>query len=372
MSEFTDTNDTLGPPSAREPRVDITPYLKALVERKGSDLFFSANAPIKIKIEGQINSVSRNPLTPAQSKAAAYSVMSEAQVARFEQDMEIDFAITLDDGSSRFRVNVFRQRGDVSMVLRRIPNNIPSIEDLGLPDILKQLIMHKRGLILMVGATGSGKSTTLASMINERNQNDAGHILTIEDPIEFFHPNHRSVVNQREVGTDTQSYRHALRAAMREAPDVILIGEVRDRETMEAALELCNTGHLAISTMHANNAGQAMERVINLFPADLHKQLYLDLSLNLRAVISQRLVLGLDGKRVAAVEVMINTPYVAELIMKGEIGSIKDAMEGSGARGMQTFDMALYNLYRDKRIDLEEALKNADSRTNLEQRINFG
>jgi twitching motility protein PilU len=373
MSDSSDTQDAEAVPAvAREVRVDLTPYLRLLIDRKGSDLFFSAGAPIKIKIEGQLSSITRAPLSGQQTRAAAYGIMNPQQIAHFEQEMEHDFAISMADGSSRFRVNVFRQRGDVSMVLRRIPNTIPSLDTLGLPDVLKQLIMHKRGLILMVGATGSGKSTTLAAMINERNLSEAGHILTIEDPIEFFHPNHRSVVNQREVGTDTQSYRHALRSAMREAPDVILIGEIRDRETMEAGLELCNTGHLAISTMHANNANQAMERVINLFPADLHKQLYMDLSLNLRAVISQRLITGLDGKRVAAVEVMINTPYVADLILKGELSGIKDAIEGSGARGMQTFDMALYNLYREGRIDIEEALKNADSRTNLEQRINFG
>jgi len=224
----------------------------------------------------------------------------------------------------------------------------------------------------MVGATGSGKSTTLAAMIKERNQRMAGHILTIEDPIEFSHPNIKSIVNQREVGVDTLSYHAALRSSLREAPDVILIGEIRDRETMEAALELCNTGHLCLSTMHANNANQAMERVINLFPQDLHKQLFLDLSLNVRSVISQRLVQGIDGKRVAAIEIMVNTPHVADLILKGQIDGIKEAMTGSGAKGMQTFDMALYALFREGRIDLEEALSNADSRTNLEAKINFG
>jgi twitching motility protein PilU len=224
----------------------------------------------------------------------------------------------------------------------------------------------------MVGATGSGKSTTLAAMINERNLKMSGHILTIEDPVEFSHPNLKSIVNQRELGVDTLSYRAALRASLREAPDVILIGEIRDRETMEAALELCNTGHLCVSTMHANNANQAMERVINLFPQDLHKQLFLDLSLNVRAVISQRLVQGIDGFRVAALEVMLNTPHIADLILKGQIWSIKEAMETSGAKGMQTFDMALHALYKDQRIDLEEALNNADSRTNLEARVNFG
>ena len=232
--------------------------------------------------------------------------------------------------------------------------------------------MHKRGLILMVGATGSGKSTTLAAMVNERNQKMTGHILTIEDPIEFSHPNLKSIINQREVGVDTMTYRNALRSSLREAPDVILIGEIRDRETMEAALELCNTGHLCLSTLHANNANQAMERVINLFTQDLHKQLFLDLSLNIRAVISQRLVQAIDGRRVAAIEILINTPHIADLILKGNISELKEAMEQSGAKGMQTFDMALFELYKEERIDLEEALSNADSRTNLEARINFG
>jgi len=305
-------------------------------------------------------------------KAAAYGIMSPSQIERFEQTMESDFAVAMEDQTARFRVNVFRQRGDISMVLRMIPTKIKSLDDLALPDILKALIMHKRGLILMVGATGSGKSTTLAAMINERNLKMSGHILTIEDPVEFSHPNLKSIVNQRELGVDTLSYRAALRASLREAPDVILIGEIRDRETMEAALELCNTGHLCVSTMHANNANQAMERVINLFPQELHKQLFLDLSLNVRAVISQRLVQGIDGFRVAALEVMLNTPHIADLILKGQIWSIKEAMETSGAKGMQTFDMALHALYKDQRIDLEEALNNADSRTNLEARVNFG
>ncbi len=352
--------------------MDITPYLKLLRDKEGSDLFFSVGTPVKIKIEGQVNSVGKTMLTGELAKAAAYEIMSASQIARFEETMECDFAISLPDKSARFRVNVFRQRGEVSMVLRRIPSQIPTIDDLLLPEVLKALVMHKRGLILMVGSTGSGKSTTLAAMVNERNQKMTGHILTIEDPIEFSHPNLKSIINQREVGVDTLNYRNALRASLREAPDVILIGEIRDRETMEAALELCNTGHLCLSTLHANNANQAMERVINLFPQDLHKQLFLDLSLNVRSVISQRLVQAIDGKRVAAIEILINTPHIADLIMKGNIGDIKEAMEQSGAKGMQTFDMALYQLYKEERIDLEEALNNADSRTNLEARINFG
>ncbi|MGR9090347.1 MAG: PilT/PilU family type 4a pilus ATPase [Gammaproteobacteria bacterium] len=352
--------------------MDITPYLKLLRDKEGSDLFFSVGTPVKIKIEGQVNSVGKTMLSGELTKAAAYGIMSDAQIGRFEDTMECDFAISLPDKSARFRVNVFRQRGEVSMVLRRIPSQIPTIDELVLPEVLKALVMHKRGLILMVGSTGSGKSTTLAAMVNERNQKMTGHILTIEDPIEFSHPNLKSIINQREVGVDTMSYRNALRASLREAPDVILIGEVRDRETMEAALELCNTGHLCLSTLHANNANQAMERVINLFPQDLHKQLFLDLSLNVRSVISQRLVQAIDGKRVAAIEILINTPHIADLILKGNVGEIKEAMEQSGAKGMQTFDMALFQLYKEERIDLEEALNNADSRTNLEARINFG
>lgn len=352
--------------------MDITPYLKLLRDKEGSDLFFSVGTPVKIKIEGQVNSVGKTMLTGELAKAAAYEIMSHSQIARFEETMECDFAISLPDKSARFRVNVFRQRGEVSMVLRRIPSQIPTIDELLLPEVLKALVMHKRGLILMVGSTGSGKSTTLAAMVNERNQKMTGHILTIEDPIEFSHPNLKSIINQREVGVDTLNYRNALKASLREAPDVILIGEIRDRETMEAALELCNTGHLCLSTLHANNANQAMERVINLFPQDLHKQLFLDLSLNVRSVISQRLVQAIDGKRVAAIEILINTPHIADLIMKGNIGDIKEAMEQSGAKGMQTFDMALFQLYKEERIDLEEALNNADSRTNLEARINFG
>ena len=315
--------------------MDITPYLQLLRDKNGSDLFFTVGAPVKVKIEGSINSVCKTTLTSDVVKAAADGIMNEKQSKAFEDTMECDFAIALEDKSARFRVNVFRQRGEVGIVLRRIPAEIPDCDELGLPEILKEMIMNKRGLILMVGATGSGKSTTLAAMLNERNKQMTGHILTIEDPVEFSHPNLKSIINQREVGVDTLNYRNALKASLREAPDVILIGEIRDRETMEAALELCNTGHLAISTLHANNANQAMERVINLFPQDIHKQLFMDLSLNLRSVVSQRLVKGVDGKRVAAIEILVNTPHIADLILKGELHELKEAMEGSGTRGMQ-------------------------------------
>jgi twitching motility protein PilU len=352
--------------------MDITPYLKLMVEKTASDLFFTVNSPVKLKLEGQVSSVGRTLLTGDLTRAAAYGLMNDYQVAKFEKNMEVDFAVSLPDRSARFRVNVFRQRGEVAMVLRLIPTAIPTIEDLALPTILRELVMNKRGLLLMVGATGSGKSTTLAAMIDHRNESEAGHILTIEDPVEFSHPNRRAIVNQREVGVDTLSYQNALRSALREAPDVILIGEVRDRETMEAALELCNTGHLAMATLHANNSNQAMERVINLFPDQLHQQLFMDLALNLRAVISQRLVMGVDGRRCAAVEIMINTPHIAELILRGDLDQLKEAMSGSGAKGMKTFDSSLYDLYAEGRITLEEALNNADSRTNLEAKINFG
>jgi len=351
--------------------MNISPLLKLMVEKKASDLFFTTKAPVKIKIEGKQHAVGKTELDGETVKAAAYGIMTPEQIQFFESNMEVDFAIA-EEGVGRFRVNVFRQRGNVSMVLRYIPSNIPEIESLNVPEVLKDLIMAKRGLLLMVGATGSGKSTTLAAMINHRNKNSTGHILTIEDPVEFTHPNHGCIVNQREVGVDTHSYHNALKSSLREAPDVILIGEIRDRETMEAALELAGTGHLAISTLHANNAFQAMDRIINMFPQELHKQLFMDLSLNLRGVVSQRLVVGKDGKRCAAVEVLINTPHIAELILKGKIDDMKQAMAESNEKGMQTFDDALYQLYKAGKIELEEALKNADSRTNLEARINFG
>jgi twitching motility protein PilU len=351
--------------------MNISPYLKLMVEKKASDLYFTTNAPVKIKIEGKQVPVGKTLLTPEMVREAAYGIMSEKQRKSYEVKHECDFAIA-EEGVGRFRVNVFVQRGSVAMVLRYIPSEVPKFENLQLPPVLKELILHKRGLLLMVGSTGSGKSTTLAAMINHRNESQAGHILSIEDPIEFSHPNIQSIVNQREVGQDTLSYANALKSSLREAPDVILIGEIRDRETMEAAIELAGTGHLAISTLHANNAHQTMDRIINMFPQELHKQLFMDLSLNLRSIISQRLVLGKDGKRVAAVEVMLNTPHIADLILKGQVDEIREAMEESPEGGMQSFDQALYNLYKEGRVDLEEALKNADSRANLEAKINFG
>lgn len=355
-----------------EDDLNILPYLAAMAKLNASDLFLTVDSPVKAKIYGKVVALDDFLLTPELTKSGAFGIMTQEQIDEFLAKRDLDFAITLPDGSARFRANVFYQRKTVGLVMRLIPSVIPTGKDLGTPDILMELIMAKRGLLLMVGGTGSGKSTTLAAMINHRNANSAGHILTIEDPVEFSHPNLKSIVNQREVGVDTDSYARALKACLREAPDVILIGEIRDRETMSAALELANTGHLCISTMHSNNANQAMERVVNMFPHDYHAQLFMDLATNLNAVISQRLIPDTAGKRCAAIEVMINTPHIASLILKGELNEIKSAMASSGSKGMRTFDDALYLLYKDGRISLEEALKNADSSNDLEARINFG
>jgi len=351
---------------------DLLDYLRIIIRREGSDLFLTSGSQIKAKIQGTAVPLSTFVATPEITKKMAYSIMNDEQIEQFERTRDLDFAIAMPDGSARFRANAFFQRRTVGMVFRFIPSKIPNAQEMNLPEILLELIMSKRGLLLMVGGTGSGKSTTLAAMINHRNANSPGHILTIEDPVEFSHPNQMSIVNQREVGVDTASYAAAIKASLREAPDVILIGEIRTEETMEAALELANTGHLCISTMHANNANQAMDRCINMFPTAKHKQLFMDMSANIRAVISQRLVPDVRGKRVAAIEVMINTPHIAQLILKGQLNDIKEAMANSGARGMQPFDTALYNLYKEGKISLEEALKNADSRNDLEGKINFG
>ncbi|MDF1582331.1 MAG: PilT/PilU family type 4a pilus ATPase [Methyloprofundus sp.] len=371
-------NNTLAPKNiqvlgaAPSETLDIFPYLEKMVSLEGSDLFITSGSPVKTKVHGSAMELDSYLLTPELTKSAAYAIMSQEQIEEFERTKDLDFAITLADESSRFRVNAFYQRRTIGIVLRLIPAIIPTAKELDLPEVLTELIMDKRGLLLMVGGTGSGKSTSLAAMINHRNINAAGHILTIEDPIEFSHPNIKSIVNQREVGVDTSSYARALKASLREAPDVILIGEIRDRETMEAALELANTGHLCLSTLHANNANQAMERIINMFPQVQHKQLFMDLATNLNAVISQRLIPDIRGKRCAAIEVMINTPHISNLILKGELNEIKEAMKSSGSKGMQAFDEALLTLYKAEKISLEEALKNADSRNDLEAKVNFG
>ena len=351
--------------------LNTKPLFKLMVEKKASDLFFTSNAPIKIKIEGQIKPINRQVLTAEQVRQAAYGLMNQEQLDYFLQELEIDFAVS-EPGLGRFRVAVFHQRGNPAMVLRYITAEMPKIEDLGLPEILKDLVMLKRGLVLMVGATGSGKSTSLAAMVNYRNENSSDHVLTIEDPIEFLHSNKKSIINQREVGLDTKSFHRALRSAMRAAPDVILIGEIRDRESMEYAITFAGTGHLCLATLHANNAAETMDRIINMFPREQHLQIFLDLSQYLKGILSQRLVMGKGGRRYPATEVLLNTPHVQELIKKGDVVGVKEALVRSNEKGMQSFDVSLYQLYLDGKVTLEEALVNADSRTNLEAKINFG
>ncbi len=351
---------------------NLLDYLRLMIQRDGSDLFLTAGSQIKAKISGRAIPLSTFVADAEITRKCAFSIMTDEQIEQFEKTKDLDFAIAMPDNSGRFRANAFFQRRTIGMVMRLIPSAIPNAKVMGLPEVLLELIMSKRGLLLMVGGTGSGKSTTLAAMIDHRNANSPGHILTIEDPVEFSHPNQMSIVNQREVGVDTASYAAAIKASLREAPDVILIGEIRTEETMEAALELANTGHLCISTMHANTANQALDRCINMFPTEKHKQLFMDMSANVNAVISQRLIPDVRGKRCAAIEIMINTPHIAGLILKGQLSEIKDAMKSSGTKGMKSFDDALYDLYKAGKISMEEALKNADSRNDLEGKINFG
>jgi twitching motility protein PilU len=357
--------------TSRHPTLNTKPLFKLMVEKKASDLFFTSNAPIKIKIEGQILPVNKQVLTPETVRQTAFALMTSEQREHFQREWELDFAVS-EPGLGRFRVNVFMQRGFPAMVMRYITADMPRLDSLGLPEVVGELTLMKRGLLLMVGATGSGKSTTLAAMINYRNENVSDHIVTIEDPIEFLHTNKRSLVNQREVGLDTKSYSRALRGVVRAAPDVILIGEIRDKEGMEAAINLAGTGHLVLATLHANNCAESLDRIINMFPREQHNQIFLDLSQYLRAIMAQRLVMGKDNRRVAAVEVMINTPHIATLIKKGDVVSIKEAINASSDMSIQSFDASLFSLYRAGRVALEEALANADSRANLEAKINFG
>ena len=351
--------------------MNVKPLFKLMADKKASDLFFTTHAPVMIKIDGKILPVNQMELTAKMVRQAALELMDENQLEEFTRELEIDFAVS-ESGIGRFRVNVFHQRGNIGMVLRFITPEIPTLDELGMPENMKELIMLRRGMILMVGASGSGKSTTLAAMINHRNMNSASHIVTIEDPIEFLHPNKKSIVNQREVGLDTKSYARALRSSMREAPDVILIGEIRDRETMQAAIDLAGTGHLALATLHANNSPETLDRIINMYPSDRHRQVFMDLAQYLRAIISQRLVRSKNGERVAAVEIMLNTPHISELILKGDISGVKEAFKATNEPGVQCFDDALLDLYRGGRVSMEEALANSDSRANLEAKINFG
>ncbi|RZL67150.1 MAG: PilT/PilU family type 4a pilus ATPase, partial [Variovorax sp.] len=347
----------------------INDLLKLMVSRNGSDLFITADFPPAIKVDGKVTKVSGQALGSQHTLALTRSVMNDRQTAEFERTKECNFAIS-PTGIGRFRVNAFVQQGKVGMVMRTIPAKLPTIDDLGMPQVLKEVAMTKRGLTIMVGATGSGKSTTLAAMIDWRNANSYGHIVTVEDPVEFVHPHKNCVVTQREVGIDTDSWEAALKNTLRQAPDVILMGEIRDRETMEHAVAFAETGHLCMATLHANSANQALDRIINFFPEERRAQLLMDLSLNLRSLVSQRLVPTEDGQgRIAAVEILLNTPLIADMIFKGEVGEIKEIMKKSRNLGMQTFDQALYDLFENNAITFDEAIRNADSANDLRLQI---
>jgi len=347
----------------------INDLLKAMVERDGSDLFIAAMAPPSIKVDGEMAQLTDQPLSETHTQVLVRSIMNDKQLAEFEQFQEANFAISV-PGLARFRVSAFTQKGNYGMVMRVIRSDIPDFEELNLPPILKDISMTKRGLVMMVGATGSGKSTSLAAMMGYRNKNSKGHIITIEDPIEFVHEHEGCLITQREVGVDTESYDIALKNTLRQAPDVILLGEVRDRETMEHAIAFAETGHLCLTTLHANSTNQALERIINFFPQERHPQLFMDLSLNMKAVLSQRLVrMEHSEGRVPAIEVLINTPLMADLILKGKVYEMKELIKSSTELGMQTFDQALFNLFEEGMIDQNEALRNADSVNDLRLRM---
>ncbi|WAC73314.1 PilT/PilU family type 4a pilus ATPase [Roseateles sp. SL47] len=347
----------------------INDLLRLMVSRKGSDLFLTADFPPAIKVDGKVTKVSPQPLTGQHTLQLARSIMNDKQAADFERTKECNFAIA-PQGIGRFRVNAYIQQGSVALVLRTIPATLPTIESLELPSILKEVVQTKRGLVILVGATGSGKSTSLAAMIDHRNETTHGHIITIEDPVEFVHPHKNCIVSQREVGLDTEGWESALKNTLRQAPDVILMGEIRDRETMEHAVAFAETGHLCMATLHANSANQALDRIINFFPEERRAQLLMDLSLNLKSIVSQRLLPRQEGKgRVAAVEILLNTPLISDLIFKGEVGEIKEIMKRSRELGMQTFDQALFDLYEWGRVTYEDALRNADSVNDLRLQI---
>jgi twitching motility protein PilU len=348
--------------------MDIGYFLKLMTEKNASDMFLTTGAPVFIKVEGRLYPLGNTGLPAGMVKKIAYSLMDEGQVPVFERDLEFNMAIAVKD-AGRFRVNCFKQRGEVGMVIRAIKSEIPTIDQLKLPEVLKDIVMEPRGLVLVVGSTGSGKSTALAAMIDHRNANNTGHILTIEDPIEFLHKHKKSIVNQREVGLDTHAFHNALKNAMREAPDVILIGEILDAVTMESAIAFAETGHLCLATLHSNNADQTLDRILNFFPEAAHKNVLMNLSLNLKAVISLRLVVGKDGKRLPASEVLINTPMIRDLIRRGEVHEVKQAMDTSLEEGMHTFDQSLFRMYKDGKVELEEALRKADSRDGLALKI---
>jgi len=351
--------------------MNLQPYLKLMSEQHASDMYFTTGAPVSVRIEGVMRPVGKSMLNPGMTKKLAYDLLTPAQIQDFEKSLELNLGVSYTD-LGRFRINIYLQRGEVSMVIRYIKADIPGLDELGLPEVYKTMIMRKKGLILVVGATGMGKSTSLASMLDHRNMSETGHILTIEDPIEFMFRHKRCIVGQREVGLDTLSFDNALREAMREAPDVIMIGEARDKVTMQAALRYADTGHLCLTTMHATNAYQTLDRLLNFFPSDAHNQVLMDLSLNLNCILAQRLVKTDSGNRVVAVEVLVNTPYISKLIRDGEFHEIKAIMEKGHESGMRTFDQSLFELFKARKIDLKSALAHADSSSDLEWKINFG
>ena len=347
----------------------ISDLLRLMVSRSGSDLFLTADFPPAIKVDGKVTKVSPQPLTGQHTLALARAVMNDKQAAEFERTKECNFAVA-PQGIGRFRVNAFVQQGNIGLVMRTIPQTLPTIDGMHLPQVLKDISLSKRGLVILVGATGSGKSTSLAAMVDHRNENSFGHIITIEDPVEFVHAHKNCIITQREVGIDTDGWGLALKNALRQAPDVILMGEIRDRETMEHAVAFAETGHLCMATLHANSANQALDRIINFFPEERRAQLLMDLSLNLKALVSQRLMPRQEGRgRVAAVEVMLNTPLISDLIFKGEVAEIKEIMKRSRELGMQTFDQALFDLFEGRAITFEDALRNADSVNDLRLQI---
>jgi twitching motility protein PilU len=347
----------------------VNDLLRLMVSRNGSDLFLTADFPPAIKVDGRITKVSPQPLTGLHTLALTRAVMNDKQAAEFERTKECNFAIS-PQGIGRFRVNAFVQQGNVGLVLRTIPATLPTIDGLALPTILKDIAMTKRGLVIFVGATGSGKSTSLAAMVDWRNENSFGHIITIEDPVEFVHPHKNCIVTQREVGIDTDGWGAALKNTLRQAPDVILMGEIRDRETMEHAVAFAETGHLCMATLHANSTNQALDRIINFFPEERRAQLLMDLSLNLKGLVSQRLLPRQEGAgRIAAVEIMINSPLISDLIFKGDVPEIKEIMKRSRELGMQTFDQSLFDLYENHAVTFEDALRNADSLNDLRLQI---
>jgi len=351
--------------------MDINTYLEIMVQKKASDIFFTTGAPVNIKIEGITSPIGETPFPPGQVQKLAYAILSEQQIQQFEEAFELDMAYSVND-VGRFRINLFKQRGEVSMVIRYIKWKVPSINELGLPKVLSQLVMEKRGLILVCGSTGSGKSTTLASMLDYRNQNTTGHILTLEDPIEFIYHHEKSIVNQREVGLDTKSYGEALRHAVREAPDAILIGEIRDQETMKHAISYADTGHLCLSTLHATNTEQALQRIVNFFPESAREQLYMDLSLSLRAIIAQRLVVGVDGKLLPTLEILINNANIRKIIREGEINTIKEVLGKKINSELVSFEDDLIRLHKEGKISMDAAMANADLPGNVKLSIKLG